>query len=226
VYWPRLAALGTHCASALPIYSAATQRIVKLLAVRIDVRAPMKCISPRSETIQFVKQFATPMRLARLRIGLAMLAMMTATISAHAQNRVVTTAADVAGCWVSVQLSDPLRKLIQRPEFQEPASLVMCFEEDGSLRTIVSSRPTAMHLAEVRQILAQLKSTMRYTIVRPGLLEQVLSGTQSVAWVANFTPRENTLLGTTIPEGALAMGAWDARQQKAVHWRYMVRVPE
>ena len=155
-----------------------------------------------------------------------MLAMLATAIPAQAQNRVVTSATDIAGCWVTVQLSDSLKRLIQRPEFQEPTSLVMCFEDDGSLRTLVASHPVSMHLAEVREALAPLKPTMRYTIVRPGVLEQVLSETQSVAWVANFTPRENTLLGTTIPEGALAMGAWDARQQKAIHWRYLVRVPE
>lgn len=166
------------------------------------------------------------MRIARVRTVFWIVSLVMAPFGAHAQNRVVASAADVSGCWISVPLSDPLRQLIQRPEFGEPASIVMCFEDDGSLRTITASRPTPMHLAEVRQALAPLKPTMRYAIVQPGVLEQLIGQTQSVAWVANFTPRENTLLGTTIPAGALAMGVWDARQQKAVHWRYMVRVPE
>lgn len=151
---------------------------------------------------------------------------MAAANAAHAQNRAVTSPEDIAGCWASLPLSESLKKLVQRPEFQEPEGLVMCFEDDGSLRTIVSSRSPTMHMAEVREALTQLIPTMRYTIVRPGLVQQVLSESQSVGWIANFTVRENTALGTTIPAGALAMGVWDARQQKAVHWRYMLRVPE
>ena len=166
------------------------------------------------------------MRFLSVRNGFCVVTLLASTMSAHAQNRVVASVADISGCWVTVQLSDSLRKLIQRPEFQEPAALVMCFEDDGSLRTIVANSPITMHLAEVHEAVAPLKPTMSYKIVRPGFLEQRIGETQSVAWVANFTPRQNTLLGTTIPKEALALGAWDAQQQKAIHWRYMVRVPE
>lgn len=152
----------------------------------------------------------------------------TLSLSAAAQNnRQVTSASDLVGCWSKVDFSDQAKAKINEIDYGEARYQLFCFEPDGTLRVVGSSGPIQDKPAELRAAFADLPKVMTYQIVKPGVVVTVHSDAkQTSGWLSSFTQRDIQFDGKFLPKDTLTMGLIDVAKGKAVYWRYLMKVSE
>ncbi|OOG47584.1 hypothetical protein [Polaromonas sp. A23] len=150
------------------------------------------------------------------------------SLSAAAQdNRQVTSTGDLVGCWSKVDFTDQAKSKINEIDYREARYQVFCFEPDGTLRTVDSTIPIQGKSAELRAAFAELPKVIAYQVTQPGIVVLVRKDpNQTTGWVSTFTQRDMQFDGKSIPKDTLTMGLIDVAKQRAVHWRYLVKIPE
>lgn len=150
------------------------------------------------------------------------------SLAASAQtNRQVTSTADLVGCWSKVDFSEQARTRINETTYPEARYQVFCFEPDGTLRTVDSTVPIQAKPSELRAALAELPKVHGFQIARPGIVVfTTRDSNQGTGWLSSFTQRDMEFDGKSIPKESLTMGLIDLTKQRAVYWRYLVKLVE
>lgn len=156
------------------------------------------------------------------------LALVVFPLAAAAQdNRPVVSASDLVGCWSKVDFSEQAKARINEIVYPEARFQVFCFEPDGSLRTVDSSAPIQGKPSELMAALAELPKVAAYQIARPGVVVLLRKdANQDTGWHSTFTQRDMQFDGKNIPKDSLTMGLIDLARQRAVHWRYLVKMAD
>ena len=150
------------------------------------------------------------------------------SLSAAAQdNRQVTSSADLVGCWSKVDFSDHAKSKINEIVYPEARFQFFCFEADGTLLTVDSTATIQAKPSELRAAFSELPKVIAYQVAKPGIVVLInKNSNQSTGWLSSFTQRDMQFDGKTIPKDTLTMGLIDMAKQKAVHWRYLVKMVE
>jgi hypothetical protein len=137
-------------------------------------------------------------------------------------NRQVTSVGELVGCWSKVVFSEQAKSKINEIDYPEARYQYFCFETDGTLRTVGSSAPIQTTPAELRTASAALPKVITAQIAKPGIVVLARSdSTATTAWLTVLTQRAMQFDGKSIPKDSL-----DVAKQKAVYWRYLVRMRE
>ena len=144
-------------------------------------------------------------------------------------NTPVQSPSDIVGCWERIDFSKEAQKKFNEIEPWPIRYQWYCFEADGYLYTMGSTKYTTQTSASLRNIFKSLPKEIKYTIPQKGVILTVQSipnstSKQSLAWGANFTGDTVTFDGKTIYKGTLIMSLYNKEKQKNVYYRYLVRI--
>ena len=146
-----------------------------------------------------------------------------------ALNPPVQSPSDIVGCWERIDFSKEAQKKVNEIEPWPIRYQWYCFESDGYLHTMGSTKHTTQTSATLHDSFKSLPKETKYTIPQKGIILTVQNipnstSKQSLTWGANFTGDTVIFDGKTVNKGALIMSLYNKEKQKNVYYRYLVRV--
>jgi hypothetical protein len=140
-------------------------------------------------------------------------------------NSPVNTKEDLLGCWELVDFSAEAKRKINQVEPWPAKYQWFCFEADGTLGSMMSNKPRSVTSAELKKSFAVLPKTLRYEVVRSGLVKTDQdNGGQVIVWLASFMGKDVAFDGKLLKQGTLTMGVYSPAKQDAVYWRYLTKI--
>lgn len=156
---------------------------------------------------------------------LLLLATLSFATPATAQNRPITNAQDIVGCWERIDFSEEAQKMLNEIEPWPVRYQWFCFEPDGRLSTMSSTTPIETTAAELRKVMDTLPRTFSYTVLPQSIMKtEMLSGKETLYWASAFLGASRAFDQKVVEEGTLIMSLFDRKKNKPVYWRYLKRV--
>ena len=156
---------------------------------------------------------------------LLLLAFLSNATYAQTQNKPVTSAEEIAGCWERIDFSDDAKKMMNEIEPWPIRYQWFCFEPDGTLSTYMSSKPAVVTSAQLRESFKLLPRTFTYSVLPHSIIKtEALSGIETLPWGAAFLGTTRAFDQKVIEKGTLIMSLFDQKKNRPVYWRYLKRV--
>ncbi len=157
---------------------------------------------------------------------LLLLSLVSNASYAQTQNKPITSAEEIFGCWERIDFSDEVKKMMNEIEPWPVRYQWFCFEPDGTLSTYMSSSPNVVTAEQLRESFKLLRKSFTYSVLPRSIIKtEAVSGLETLHWFAAFLGTTRAFDQKVIEKGTLIMSLFDVEKNKPVYWRYLKRIP-
>ena len=142
-----------------------------------------------------------------------------------AQNVPVVRADEIIGCYELIGFSKDARKEINEIDPWPIPYQWFCFEPDGTLYTMGSTKYEKLTSKSLHEIFKELPKDITYTILQPGIIKtEQKSVNQNLIWGGNFMGNTVLFDQTVFEKGTFIMSIFSQEKQKNIYYRYLKKL--
>lgn len=139
------------------------------------------------------------------------------------ENRPVTSAKQIVGCYERINFSPELMKQLNPVEPWIAPYQWFCFEPNGKLSSMMSSEYEKHTAKELRSVLGTMPTPFTYQYVGNNSIRiSDDAGYERYDWFSYFYTEDKAAPdGTVVKKGTLVMAVPDPSGKKVIYWRYL-----